>query len=239
MHDPTALALAASELHWHQLEASLRARFDVVSVSVPLGEHRYELLRPRSADDLISEEDFDIDGRLPYWPEVWPSARVLAERVGRMSGQGKRLLELGCGLGFASLIAAQRGFEVLATDYYSEALEFLSVNAARQSLRVPNTRVVDWREFPADLGSFDVILAADVLYEKPMCGLIAAAIRRSLSPEGEAYVSDPCRLLAAGFPDACSERGLSVGRIEDVFYTDAETKQTIRVYEVGHLGRLS
>ena len=239
MSDRSNFALAADEPHWHQLEASLRARFDVVSVSVPFGEHSYELLRPRSADDLISEEDFDVDGRLPYWPEVWPSARVLADRIAGVSCHGKRLLELGCGLGFASLIAAQKGFEVLATDYYAEALEFLCLNAARQGLRVPNTRVVDWREFPADLGTFDVILAADVLYEKPMCGLIADAIRRSLNPQGEAFVSDPCRLLAAGFPDVCSDRGLSVDRIENVPYEDAETKQTIRVYEVRHAPRSS
>jgi 2-polyprenyl-3-methyl-5-hydroxy-6-metoxy-1,4-benzoquinol methylase len=163
----------------------------------------------------------------------------LASHIFGMSGHGKRLLELGCGLGFPSLIAAQSGFEVLATDYYAEALEFLCLNAVRQGLRVPHTRVVDWREFPADLGTFDVVVAADVLYEKPMCGLIADAIRRSLKPRGEAIVSDPCRLLAAGFPDVCSGRGLSVDRVEDVPYKDGETKQTIRVYEVRHAPRLS
>ena len=232
MSDRRNFARAADGPHWLQLEASLRARFDVVSASVPFGEHNYEFLRPRSADDLISEEDFDVDGRLPYWPEVWPSARILASRISRTSGHGKRLLELGCGLGFPSLIAAQSGFEVVATDYYAEALDFLCLNAARQGLLVPTTRVVDWREFPADLGTFDVVLAADVLYEKPMCGLIADAIRRSLNPQGQAFISDPCRLLAAGFPEACSGRGLSVDMIEDVPYEDAETKQTIRVYEV-------
>ena len=224
--------LMDSSTEWERLESSLRAQFDVVEIAIPFGDGHYSLLRPRSADDLISEKDFDADGRLPYWPEVWPSSRVLAGRVSSNPGLGKRLLELGCGLGFASLVAAQAGYEVLATDYYGEALDFLRLNAARSGLAVPETRIVDWRNFPDDLGKFDLVVAADVLYEKPMCGLIADAIRRSLAPNGVAIISDPCRLLAAGFPIACTERGLRVTRTEEVPYEDPGAKQTIKVYTV-------
>ena len=223
-----------SLLDWPQLEASLRQRFDVIATKVAADDRDYELLRPRSADDLISEEDFDADGRLPYWPEVWPSSRVLANRVAGKLGEGKRMLELGCGLGFVSLMAGQAGYDVLATDYYSEALDFLRVNAARSGLTVPRTRTVDWRDFPTDMGKFDYVVAADVLYEKPMCSLIANAILLSLAEQGEAYVSDPCRLLAAAFPEACAQHGLKVTQIEDVPYADAQTKQTIRIYTVRH-----
>ena len=57
---------------------SLRRRFELTSTQVTVGDCQYDLLRPRSVDELISEEDFAIDERIPYWADGWPSARVLA-----------------------------------------------------------------------------------------------------------------------------------------------------------------
>ena len=89
-----------------------------------MGRRRYWLWRPASVDDLISEEDFAVDERIPYWADCWPSARVLAEHIAGSCGGGRRMLELGCGVGLVSLAAAAAGFDVLATDYYADALEF-------------------------------------------------------------------------------------------------------------------
>src|SRR4051794_23103916 len=99
----------------------LRSRFALASTELVIGGHRYELLRPGSIDDLISEEEFSIDDRIPYWAECWPSSRVMAERLLAERGAGRTLLELGCGIGLVSIAAAQAGFEVLATDYYAAA----------------------------------------------------------------------------------------------------------------------
>jgi predicted nicotinamide N-methyase len=112
----------------------LRSRFELASTEVVIGGQRYELLRPGNIDDLISEEEFSIDDRIPYWAECWPSSRVLAERLTAERGAGRTLLELGCGIGLVSIAAAQAGFEVLATDYYADALEFASANAERHGI---------------------------------------------------------------------------------------------------------
>ena len=53
---------------------SLRRRFDLAITEVTIGGHDYQLLRPRNVDDLISEEDFALDERIPYWADCWPSA---------------------------------------------------------------------------------------------------------------------------------------------------------------------
>jgi predicted nicotinamide N-methyase len=74
-----------------------------------------------------------------------------------------RVLELGCGLGLPSLVAATRGGVVTATDWASDAIELLRRNAARNQL-VVRSEVRDWRE-PWD-EEFDLVLAADVLYEQ-------------------------------------------------------------------------
>jgi hypothetical protein len=73
----------------------LRRRFDVVTEAIEAAGLSLEFHQPRSVDDLISEDDFDRDGRLPYWAFVWPSARALAGRLAKEEGRGRRLLELG------------------------------------------------------------------------------------------------------------------------------------------------
>ena len=84
--------------------------------------------------------------------------------------------------GLVSLSAAIAGFEVLATDYYPEALEFVAANAQQNGLAGIATRCVDWRQYPSDLVGFDLIVASDVLYERPGATLVAAAIAHSLAP---------------------------------------------------------
>jgi predicted nicotinamide N-methyase len=74
-----------------------------------------------------------------------------------------RVVELGSGLGLPSLVAAARGARVTATDWAAEAIELLRENATRNGLELTAERR-DWRE-PWD-DTFDLALAADVLYER-------------------------------------------------------------------------
>jgi predicted nicotinamide N-methyase len=126
-----------------------------------VGEVELSLLRPVSPDALLDEEAFAHDEFLPYWAELWPAATALAAALPAVAGL--RVVELGCGLGLPSLVAAARGAEVTATDWAPEAVELLGENAARNGLSL-GTEVRDWREpWPE---RFDLALAADVLYER-------------------------------------------------------------------------
>lgn len=120
-----------------------------------------------------------------------------------------RALELGCGLGLVTIAAGRAGYEVLATDYYEDATRFAARNTLRNTGREPATRLVDWRHFPADLGTFDLVLAADVLYERPYAALVADAIRRSLAPGGRALVADQGRLALGTFLEEAQARRLA------------------------------
>src|SRR5262249_55245429 len=155
---------------------------------------------------LINEDDFNRDERLPYWAEVWPSAYVLARRIAEErqaeSDRPKRtLLELGCGCGLAAIAAQAFGFDTAAIDYYPDALEFVSLNAELNGLAPPATRLVDWRNYVPDLSNFDLVVAADVLYERDYCRLVAAAFRQSLGPGGLGILTDPQRSKAEAFPE--------------------------------------
>src|SRR5205085_7908035 len=90
--------------------ASSLAHLDLVVDDV-LG---LELQRPRDPEALLSEEEFARDEFLPYWAELWPSALELAAVVEARELRGMRVLELGCGLGVPSLVAARAGALVLA-----------------------------------------------------------------------------------------------------------------------------
>jgi predicted nicotinamide N-methyase len=224
-------------------ERELRRRFEVINHPIAIVGRVFELRRPRSADDLVNEDDFNRDERLPYWAEIWPSAYVLAERISReqvsISGGKRSLLELGCGSGLTICAALAVGFEVTAIDYYPEALDFVCWNAVLNVLPAPQTRVVDWRNYPRDLADFDVIVAADVLYERDYCRLIAEAIRQSLAPMGVALVTDPQRSRATLFPDECRNAGLVVTNKRtfgplSVPGGDPAVRQTVDLFEIRH-----
>src|SRR6478752_2829839 len=88
-----------------------------------------DIMHPENTDALISEEDMVRDDRLPYWADIWPSSRILARALARETGTGRTLLELGAGLGLVSIGAMRAGYDVLASDYYDDALLFTRANA--------------------------------------------------------------------------------------------------------------
>ena len=224
------------------LEQDLRRRFDIIEHRINVQGRIFDLRHPRSADDLISDEEFNRDERLPYWAEVWPSAYVLAQRIaaeGRADSDRPRrtLLELGCGCGLAAITAQVFGFETTAVDYYPEALEFVRLNARLNNVGVPATRMTDWRNYPSDLRDFDLVVAADVLYERDYCRLIAGAFRQSLRPSGLGLLTDPQRSKAQSFPEECRRAGLQVDEPEvfgplSVPGGDPAVRQTVNSFEI-------
>jgi predicted nicotinamide N-methyase len=162
------------------------------------------LLRPAAPEELIDEEAFAQDEFLPYWAELWPAATALAEALPEVGGLC--VVELGCGLGVTSLVAAAKGARVTATDWAPEAIELLRVNAERNGLDL-HAEVRDWRERWDE--RFDLALAADVLYERRNVEPLLERLR-SLAPialvglAGRPYETDFLRL--AGPVEEVAER---------------------------------
>ena len=215
------------------LRADLERRFRTATRTVQIGGRDVELLSPANADDLIREDDFLRDERLPYWADLWPSAQILAEEVRTMRLRGQRVLELGCGLGVVAAAAAMAGAEVTATDYYDDALLFAALNVADATGKTIATRMVDWTSMPADLGKFDVVLASDVLYEHRYAPLVASAIAATLARGGEAIVADPGRIALKAFLEECAELGM-VAEGSRRTYEEGRIKQTITLYRLRH-----
>jgi predicted nicotinamide N-methyase len=223
--------MSAEERDMVALRADLVRRFRTTTRDLEVAGRTISLFSPANADDLISEADFDRDERLPYWADLWPSARVLAEELAVMRLSGQRVLELGCGLGVVAIGATLGGGEVTATDYYEDAVLFAAVNVAEATGKTIATRMVNWIEMPPDLGKFDVVLASDVLYEFRYATMVADAIVATLARGGEAIVADPGRIALQQFLDACTERGL-VSTPDPRPFVDGEIRQTVTLWRV-------
>jgi predicted nicotinamide N-methyase len=214
------------------LREELGRRFRTVESKVCVGERELSLLHPESAEELINEADFERDERMPYWADIWPSARILASHVVQIDGAGRSLLELGCGAGLVATAAAIAGFDVCATDYYDDALRFTAVNVAQHTGRTPETRLVDWRELPKDLGRFDYVVGSDVLYERPYGALVARAVDITLKRAGEAIIADPGRIAAEEFTRDAAKRGLRMAGREEVPFVEGVIRQKITLYRL-------
>jgi predicted nicotinamide N-methyase len=140
----------------------------------------------------------------PYWAVLWRSGVALAGEVDRAELTGARVVELGCGLGVPSLAAARAGAEALATDAEREALELVERNARENGLAV-ETAIADWGR-PGELverAPFDLVLAADVLYQRQSVAPLLRLLPR-LAPE--AWIADPGRPAADAFLEQARRR---------------------------------
>ncbi|MBA2596624.1 MAG: methyltransferase domain-containing protein [Chloroflexia bacterium] len=173
-----------------------------------------EIARPANDDPLIDEAAADPEQHLPYWAEIWPSGVALAATIARQPGalDGRRVLELGCGLGVTAIGALHAGADLLVTDYAPEALALCALNALDQTGRMPDTRRVNWRDSDTTLSTlqgerFPLVLAADVLYESRDVEPLLALVEQVVEPGGELWLAEPGRPPAARFLEAIRDRG--------------------------------
>ncbi len=134
------------------------------------------------------------DHAIPYFAVLWDSALALA---GHLSARfpdlaGRRVVELGCGLGLPSLVAARCGAETLATDFHPDCEIFLRRNAAQNGVTL-GFRRLDWAALPEDLPAFDLVLASDVLYHAASLPHLVAAAARLCADHGTILLADPGR----------------------------------------------
>lgn len=174
------------------------ALLDVVVQRFAVSSQELVLVLPRVWEQLRHEEG-GAGRPIPYWARPWPSGLALAaslvDEPVRRSHPPPRVLELGCGLGAPSVVAARSGAAVLATDGAADAVAFAAHALALNEV-VADVAVVDWAahgEALVDLGPFDVVLAADVLYTRANVETALRLWPRLLAPDGVLRLADPQR----------------------------------------------
>jgi predicted nicotinamide N-methyase len=233
----TPVVAELADLEEQELVDALERRFETVVSDVPVGKRTFSILRPRNSDDLIREEDFVKDERLPYWADIWPASTILSEHLISLSEKRKhkhvgRGLELGCGVGLVTTAAMIAGYDMVATDYYTDALAFTRANAWRATGTTPGARMIDWRAFPEDVRGFDLILASDVLYEREYARLLPGIFKLALGRGGMVILADPGRIGVPDFIESCSANGLVIRSKQTRPFVAGEIRQKIDLYEI-------
>lgn len=142
------------------------------------------------------------DERLPYWATLWGSAVVLADAIltQNLITPNEQTLELGCGLGLVSAIAALKRAKVTVSDYQPDALKFARLNCLQIAGQDPATLLLDWREPPTDQ-KYPLLLGADLVYEARFFDPLINTFDTLLSPNGRILFSEPNRMLGQPFFD--------------------------------------
>lgn len=129
----------------------------------------------------------------PLFGVIWPSSLVLAHYLADYQTQGKRILEIGCGIALSSLLLNKQHADITATDYHPEAEHFLRRNALLNHDKDIAFERVDWSDAADSLDRFDMIIGSDLLYEDQHIQQLAAFIDNHANPTCEIIIVDPGR----------------------------------------------
>jgi predicted nicotinamide N-methyase len=174
--------------------AAFRTR--IATADVAGRDWRLRVLRDRQQydDDSGTAEDAGVPpSGWSHFGQLWPTGVDLAAAMAVEAIAGLRVLELGCGIGLPSLVLAARGADVTASDHHPLAARFIRSNARRNGVAAPAFSELPWRGDDATLGRFDLIIAADVLYERDHALLLARMVGQHGLPHGAVVIADPGR----------------------------------------------
>jgi predicted nicotinamide N-methyase len=219
-----------------------RAGYDTLDEVLSIGPLRVPFTKVRDPDTVLDRMAADIDRRerqtgvreddvqhLPYWAELWDSAYGVSQRIVQRSAswglRRQRVLDLGCGMGLAGAVAATVGAKVLLADLEAPCLLFAQLNTLRYGAR---TRRVNWQTDRLT-EQFDLILGADILYDKTQWPFLDAFFRAHLAPGGAVVLGEPGRQTGDLFVQWIAGRGWTLDRIEVKVPT---RERPIRIFEI-------
>lgn len=173
----------------------------------------------------------------PLFGLVWPSALVLAGHLQDAVLGERRILEVGCGLGLASLSLHRRHGDVTASDCHPLAGSFLGENVRLNMLPALPYLHGDWAAGNDSLGLFDLIIGSDVLYERNQPGLLAAFIERHSQAAMEVVIVDPDRGNRSGFNKLMGALGFEREEFKVTRLADGSTPYKGRVLSYARAAR--
>lgn len=159
----------------------------------------------------FGEEDEDLslaEEHCPYFGVMWEAGIGLSQFLTKEMCAGKKILEIGCGLALPSFVATRFGGDVIATDFHADVPLFLKENQEKNGIHF-DYRVMNWRNeverTKTTLGTFDLVLGSDILYESQHPMQVAEALIAFLKPGGKIILADPGRAYIQKFISCMQE----------------------------------
>lgn len=198
---------------------TISVKYPSITCQKKIGDKLYVLETIRDLDEAIdlicdslpkeNHQDPFAEDLCPYFGILWPSALALSHYLAQYPEliKGKKVLELGCGLGLPAMVSSHLGGEVLATDFHPDVEEYFLRNCRHSSVNCDYVRL-NWREFSPSLGLFDVVIGSDIIYESKHPQEVAKGLLRYLKPQGVVIFSDPGRAYLQNFVHAMRSEGV-------------------------------
>ena len=135
----------------------------------------------------------------PLFGVVWPTSIVMALQVYSLALEGKRVLEIGCGIGLCSIVLHRMGIDITASDYHPRTQGFLDRNTRNNGLSPIKYQTGNWETENPLLGRFDVVIGSDILYQPNHAQQVSGFIDRHTNDDVQVMIGDPDRQNRAVF----------------------------------------
>lgn len=166
-------------------------KYDVETQSLMIGGSRLSYYLPRTIEPFI-DPDFPMNN-FPLWAKVWPATMVLADfMASEPVDAGKRILEIGAGIGIAGIAASMCGHDVTISEYNTHALEFIKANACINGCMDTPVISLDWNQ-PVILNRYDQIIGSEVIFRQEDFLGIQKLFLSVLKPGGQATLVSEIR----------------------------------------------
>lgn len=159
----------------------------------------------------------------PLFGLLWPSGAELAALLALRPVRGaERILEMGCGLGLASLVGHRRGADITASDCHPLTGAFLQANLLLNGLAPMKYRYGHWRTPAPPLpregqlaqvavdGPYDLLIGSDLLYDRDAADDLAGFIALHAGAAAEVWIVDPDRGNRAAFNRHMAGQGFTL-----------------------------
>jgi 2-polyprenyl-3-methyl-5-hydroxy-6-metoxy-1,4-benzoquinol methylase len=199
---------------------------DMITIDVLAAHKRIRLTGPRDWQDA--------GPRLLFWWQPTTAAVALASHVlGLGSLAGRRVLDVGCGLGLTGIAAGLAGASVVFLDCEATAAEFARTNALSNGLTSDQIDflVSDWDDV-AQIGSFDLVIGAEILYDYFFHDSLLRLFQASIADHGALLLADRKRLCVSRFLGRMRCKGFECKEHVATPFEDGFPVQQISIFEL-------
>jgi predicted nicotinamide N-methyase len=165
--------------------------YETEAAEVVINGKKFSILLPRYLDQFINAKDVLHD--FPLWAKIWKASWVLSGYLAELPPDvNQRLLEIGAGVGLVSIVATTFGHQITMTEYNSDALNFARANACLNNCPDLPIKKLDWNH-PRIKDQFDLIVAAEVIYDEASFPPLIRLFKSNLKPGGEIILASEIR----------------------------------------------